>query len=288
MELDRLQGPNLVKGRRIKKHLIERCKYRQQEIQKSLVRYFRNINLPAYSFHDKTYAIIVMLCASLGIRFNESEIHHELIQLDRIWKKYATIPFRDSTTKNMVLNCRELWLGNFSSEDERLRFINDSISNSTDMPKWVESDIIDFDFSSCVELSSVVDDPISLEFHERTWITPPSYKAISWIDNVDPISAALTFLVRYYRFGGRKAAYRMLHPWGHRIRFRHDNDNFYFDRLSRIIDFYWPDAPEFAPCLLKLNNVISRALTGKRPSIDYFIAYRLAEKRKYYVDMFPE
>jgi hypothetical protein len=153
----------------------------------------------------------------------------------------------------------------------------------------LKAPIIDFDFSSCLECSTPEDDPISLKYHERTWISRfQALQGLNWGFKDNGMRAALTFLTRYYRFGGRKAAYRLLHPLGHRIRFRHDNDMFYFERLPGIILKLWPEAAEKIPKIMEFTATVARYLHGIRPGIDYFISGGFDEKRQYYTDMYPQ
>ena len=146
-------------------------------------------------------------------------------------------------------------------------------------PHWLGADLVDFDFASCGEISTPEDDYISLHFHERTWLAAPSYgDRLHWSD--DPPNAeraALTFITRYYRFGGRKAAYRLLHPWEHRVRFRHDGDAFYFERLPDIVRQLSPEVATRYPVLMGVTSAIARTLETGRPGVDQFIAAGLAE-----------
>jgi hypothetical protein len=199
----------------------------------------------------------------------------------------TTVPFRDATTKNMVLAAPELWLGDFDGEEARQAAIIRSFE-ADDIPTWLSSDLIDFDFASCGEVSTPEDDYVSLHFHERTWAHPPmSPHELLWGDDKpDGERAALTFLTRYYRFGGRKAAYRLLHPWGHRVRFRHDGDAFYFQRLPDIVQRLSPEVASQFPSLVEVTKAIARTLEAGRPGVDRFIAAGLGEKRNYFVDMY--
>lgn len=288
VELDRLDEPYYNIGREIKNRIIDRCEQGQRDLQKSLINLSGDMENRIYPAGDKIRAIISILSDALGIVVNMKKIDEELEFIDKIWIPFSTVPFRDATTKNIVLASSKLWLGAFDCEESRRKYLIETLEKGMES-EWLSADLIDFDFSSCIELSTPEDDPVSLRFHERTWIGPPvNLDVLGWNFKVDKKRLAVTYLVRYYRFGGRKAAYRILHPWGHRIRFRHDNDAFYFQRLPAIIIKLWPNAVKRIPNLLEFTDTVGRALYGGRPEIDYFIAEGLAEKRRYYCDMYPE
>jgi hypothetical protein len=260
----------------------------EREIQRSLAL----MDLPASAQHyaagAKTQAIVRVLADLLGIVVSDEAMRGELRLLDEVWAREASVPFRDATTKNMVLAAEDLWLGKFGSEDERSKYIGDVLTRKQE-DKWLQRPLFDFDFASCLTLSTPEDDAVSLKYHERTWLRAPQRASdVAWLRPSDARRAALTFLVRYFRFGGRKAAYRLVHPAGHAVRFRHDNDAFYFERLPGIVTRIWPDAEATIPNLLAFTRTVSRSLEGGRPPIDYFMAAGLAERRLYYVDIYPE
>jgi len=288
VELDKLDPPLSELGQDLKIEILARCERNQIDIQNALIDYPNFSQSQIYPAGKKILSMARLLAEVLGIIVNYDEINKELDLIDEMWQSYAWVPFRDATTKNMVLASPDLWLGGFNGEESRRKYLVDTLLTGT-YDKWFNAPIVDFDFSSCNEKSTPEDDVISLKFHERTWSGLPSNPLeLRWVGTEDPTRAALTFLVRYYRFGGRKAAYRLLHPWGHRIRFRHDDDTFYFQRLPGIITRLWPDSQKKIPAMLEFTSTAARLLANWRPDIDYFIAEGLAEKRRYYVDMYPE
>lgn len=260
VELSQL-GPDLWDtGAAIKEMLLARCEENQREIQAALLSLVSLPGSAPYPAGEKVGRIIRILGDSVGIVLDWSRLQEELKRLDALWKPLATVPFRDATTKNMVLAAPELWLGNFDSEERRRQHMVDSLKRNS-APSWLSAPIVDFDFSSCIDLTTPEDDPISLRFHERTWAGPPAEaSSLCWHTQPDGVRAALTFLVRYYRFGGRKAAYRILHPWGHRIRFRHDNDLFYFMRLNSIMRRLWPEVMGEFACVCAFTEALPHAL----------------------------
>ncbi len=288
VELDRLDGSLSARGQWLKRRLIVRCMRNEREIQRALASMERPASAQRYAAGAKTEAIVRVLADLLGIIVSTEALQSELDLLDNVWAHEASVPFRDATTKNMVLAADDLWLGNFGSEDERTRYISLVLARQEE-DKWLRRPLYDFDFASCLTLSTPEDDPISLKYHERSWLRAPQRASdVSWLGPPDPRRAALTFLVRYFRFGGRKAAYRLIHPSGHAVRFRHDNDAFYFERLPGIVTRIWPASEEAIPNLLAFARTVSRSLEGGRPPIDHFMAAGLAERRLYYVDIYPE
>jgi len=288
-ELDRLQPPLDVVGREIKAEILSRCEDNQKEIQQSLMMWGNGHMLDPYPQH-KISSIIQLLADCLGIEMDKEHLSDEISQLSDILSKGSSVPFRDASTKNMVLASSKLWLGYFTGEDERRKFLHDSIM-SGEYREWVEQPIYDFDFASCINTTTPEDDVVSLRYQERTWSgMPVSAKELVWWGESDARRAAVTFFVRYYRFGGRKAAYRLLHPSGHRIRFRHDNDVFYFERAPSVMTHLWPEASNVFPRLLEFTSIVAKYLQAPVSSFDYFRSQqnKSLQKRRYYVDMFPE
>jgi len=288
VELDQLTPPLDVVGRAIKRRLLTEANARQADIQRALMNFEFGRKSRVYPAGRKVRAIIDILAGCLGMHVDAGQLDKELADFDDRWAKFAYVPFRDATCKNMVLAAEQLWIGNFEGEAERTEYLKGTLSQDG-LPEWVYSPVVDFDFSSCVELSTPEDDPISINFHERTWSGSPDVsRSLNWRYDQNAERAALTFIVRYYRFGGRKAAYRLLHPWGHRVRFRYDSDQFYFARLSSIVRAVWGDIDTRMPYLMEITEQIGRNLGTVRADIDYFIGEGLGDKRTYYVDMYVE
>jgi hypothetical protein len=287
VELDRLPSHLRQHGEEAKMDLLARADENQARIQSALETIPRLTNWRPYPAGMKILRIIEILAPSLDFAFEERGLESELEELNTRWFPMTTVPFRDATTKNMVLAAPDLWLGGFDGEEARHAAIVRSFEADS-VPAWMASELVDFDFASCGEISTPEDDYVSLHFHERTWARPPmSAQELLWGNyEASGERAALTFLTRYYRFGGRKAAYRLLHPWGHRVRFRHDGDAFYFERLPDIVQRLSPEVAERFPLLLEVTKAIARTLEAGRPGVDQFIAAGLAEKRNYFVDMY--
>ena len=82
--------------------------------------------------------------------------------------------------------------------------------------------------------------------------------------------------------------YRLLHSTGHRIRFRYDDDTFYFQKLADVMKALWPEVVDQLPGLLEFTDVLRTHLPLSRADFDYFRALYPSEKRDYYVDLYPE
>jgi hypothetical protein len=287
VELDQVPDELLPVAEEAKKKLLARADTNQQEIQYLLGNADPLDHWRPYAAGSKILAIIQLLAPVLDFAYDGERLRLELAAFDALWGPLTQVPFRDATTKNMVLAAPELWLGEFDGEDARREWLIRSLRDGLE-PDWLSADIIDFDFASCGEISTPEDDYISLHYHERTWRESPAHgESLIW-NGAEPDAerAALTFITRYYRFGGRKAAYRLLHPWGHRVRFRHDRDAFYFERLPDIVGRLSPPLAGHFPVLMDVTSAIARTLDARRPGVDQFIAAGLAEKRNYFVDMY--
>jgi hypothetical protein len=285
VELDSAPTKWLTLSSHIKRQLKSRCEAQQRTIQNALFTLPAVTRKPPYPV-EKVRSIVEILSGCLGIEVNLSAIQEELAWLASVWANFVCVPFRDAAPKNMVLASRELWLGNFASEDDRREYIFRSMERSC-QGQWLEAPVLDYDFCSCVHNTTPEDDVISIKYHERTWGGPPTCaEDVVWDFSPNAMRAAITFLVRYFRFGGRKAAYRLLHGTGHRIRFRHDNDCFYFQRLPSIISALWPECQKHLPGLLEFTEVLRQHLPGEQADIDYFLAATGKDKRDYYVDMY--
>lgn len=287
VELDALKCNYKDKISQIKQILISKCEQRQQQIQKELINW-RSTQLERIAYpHGKLKSIVDILSYCLGIDIQEGVIEDEINAINTYWRTVVKVPFRDATSKNMILNSPKLYMDNFESDEDRSAYLLSSIKNNT-YYDWLEAQIIDIDFSSCVHDTTFEDDVISLKYHERTWGGAlPSAKELLWNGTSDPKRAAITFLVRYFRFGGRKAAYKLIHPSGHRIRFKYDNELFYFSRLPQIMANLWPECMLEYPNMMHFIETASKYLPMQQISTDLFLEYNSGQNRTYYTDVFP-
>lgn len=261
----------------VKNRIIKRCNLRQREIQIALKDWRENEIIKGQTRvkypQDKIKKIVEVLTTCKDIPFPQKDFDNEMHQLIKYWETVVNIPFRDATTKNMVFcdpNFQRIELApNESKTEKNIKHVIDKLDANV---FWETTPIGDFDFSSCVHDTTIEDDFISLHCHERTfdgntYIDP---KDLIWIGTPDPKRAAISFYVRYYRFGGRKAAYRLLNPVNHLVRFHHDNDDFYFKNLNSIMRNLYPSVDKEFPILLRITEDLAKRLGTKRAVEDEF------------------
>ena len=261
----------------VKKKIIDRCNDRQRKIQLALKEWrekeIKNGQIRLKYPQDKIKKIVEVLATCKDIPLRTKEFDKEMVRLINYWETVADIPFRDATTKNMVFcdpNFQRIELEPNESKTEKN--IKQVVAKLNDDVFWETTPIADFDFSSCMHDTTVEDDYISLHCHERTfngntYIDP---KDLIWIGTPDPKRAAISFYVRYYRFGGRKAAYRLLNPVNHLVRFAYDNDDFYFKNLNSIMRNLYPPVDKEFPTLLQITEDLAKHLGTKRAVEDSF------------------
>ena len=271
---------------KIKKELILRCENKQRLIQKEMLEWRKEQEVRNAYPHAKLKTIVYILAACLGIVIDQNAIEREIDDINHYWNDVVSVPFRDATTKNMILDSPRLYMENYSSDEERNAYIYKSIIDKT-YYEWMDAPIIDIDFSSTIHDTTYEDDVVSLKYHERTWSGHyPDVDELLWNGEPDMKRAAITFLIRYFRFGGRKAAYRLIHPKAHRIRFKYDNDLFYFTRLPVIMKNLWPNCVSEYPNLMSFIETTSKYLVTARVTTDLFLEYGNQQAR-FYTDVFP-
>ncbi|WP_230671725.1 hypothetical protein [Rathayibacter sp. Leaf248] len=291
VELDRLDHPSIPQVALARKLLMRRAEEDQRVIQNHLYSMRDELAQRPYPVAQKSSELYLLLGEVLGVSFSRDLLADELARFQEEWQSLCCVPFRDATTKNMLVAAPELWLGAFDGEESRSQYIEQSFrASAPDLPAWVHSPIVNFDFGSCTDLSTPEDDPISLLCHQRTWdgerATP---QELLWLDSIqaDARRTALSFVVRYGRFGGRKAAYRLLNSTAAMVRFRHDDARFYFDRIRSIVEALDSSVTADYPYLFALIDAIGAELAVTHPLVDHFREYSRGDARTYYVDIFP-
>lgn len=289
VELDNLAAMGNDSASDVKSYLMKRCIDRQKKIQQVLYRNTSNLADQIYPVSEKIKSIIRILSEPLSLRVNWKILDKELDTLGKYWGSVSKVPFRDATIKNMVICDSNLWMGNFSSEEERRKKIEYGLKN--DSAQWKLSPIMDFDFTSVCDLTTPEDDPISIMLHERTWQGPIfNPEDLIWIEGEmeDPYRAAVTLITRYFRFGGRKLGYRLIHPRAHCTRFRYDHGEFYFQRLAPLVEKWSKDAANDFKGILKFSSIIDSVITDRLPAVDFFLSKYSGTRREYYLDMYPD
>lgn len=283
----------------IKETLRKKCLERQKSIQNVLIKWANDCGKTDVYPQKKIRNIIEMLSKVMQLEdINFEKLSIELDGIISDFNRIAKIPFRDSTTKNMVIYYPKLYLGNFIDENtdvlsadlKRKDFFIKMIKDGT-YKEILNAPIIDFDFSSCEHLTSIYDDPIGYNCHEIMWSGTLDVEELIW-NGEKSINfgkdIALSFIIRFLRFGGRKMCYHIFHPHAYKYRFKYDNENFYFNNLNKIIIHYWPECEK---CIPEFMNFINKVvLFDKSKIIDNIDEFELEYpscNRKFYLDLFP-
>lgn len=279
--------------------LKAKCLERQKKIQAALIKWAHENSKTAIYPQDKLYNIVNILSEVMEMKnINLQKLQIELKQIITDFEKIATVPFRDSTTKNMVIYLPELYLENYmtgkhdalEADEKRKKVVLEKLlsDNYSDIEN---AQIIDFDFSSCEHLTSVFDDPIGYNCHEILWNGIPNKDKLFWngySENLGGKEIAISFIIRYLRFGGRKMCYHIFHPDAYKYRFKYDNENFYFNNLKNILLHFWPTAETNIPEFIKfIEEVVKFDKNKIIDDIDEFEITYPDCNRKFYLDLFP-
>jgi hypothetical protein len=275
------------RAQRLRDLLVARAERAEREIQLLLATWRPPELGRPYPVQNKLRTVVRVLAEALEIRPEWRTIDAELAELESRWVPSARTPFRDASPKNVVLSAPDLWLGSFASESARSEYIANTIASRRKVG-WISEPLYSIDFASCGELTTPEDDPVSLLFHETTFGTRPlAADALSWAQPADMARAALTFLVRYYRFGGRRACYKTLHKNASAVRYKYEHASFYFGRLGSIILELDRGVFEAFRHLIEFGEEVARKLPFHEPTTDIFAESGLAKPKRYYVDMYP-
>lgn len=278
--------------------LYEKCKYNQIKIQEALIKLAKTSNQSKIYPQQKLIDLVKMLCEIMELDVDVDLYNHDLPYIIEEFNRIATVPFRDSTTKNMVLYYPKLYLENYLAADKDVLVADErrletfiQMLKSGEYKELLKCPIIDFDFSSCQDLTSRYDDPIGYSCHEINWSGIPNARDLVWDNddsNLDGKEIAISFIIRFLRFGGRKMTYHIFHPNAYKFRFKYDDENFYFDHLNEIINHFWPQAKTTIPSFLEfINKVVKYDKTKIIDDIDEFELEYPNCNRKFYVDIFP-
>lgn len=287
-----------VRVKNIRDAVLKKCRGRQIEIQAVLCKWATLKDKITIYPHKKIIDLVEMFCRLMHPNVNLTRLRDELDYIIESFSDAATVPFRDSTTKNMLIYCPKLYLGNYinnyvdvhQADNLRKQVLLDSIINGTYL-QLLEQPIVDFDFSSCMHLTTAYDDPIGFTSHEITFSSIPVERDLVWLGgvNADSQLIAISYIIRYLRFGGRKLTYHIFHSNAYKYRFKYDNENFYFDNLNRIVLHFWPQAEKVIPEFLKFIDEIKSfdKSTLIDNNNDVFESCYPNSNQKYYIDLFP-
>ncbi len=286
----------------IAQKLLYRCEERQKKIQKELYEQFKDSdNISPYP-QNKLTNMIDLFFMCFNLKANKKFV---LEEIDLIYKKFemnAIVPFRDASTKNMILECKDLYLGLLKNDIKQKEMIKKLFDNGKLRSIVEQTEIIDIDFSSCVYYTTPYDDVISFRFHERTahyhkLPKPDNSNDLIWNNDI-PIkvgtekwSMVATFIMRLLRFGGRKFLYRVIDPNHHSVRFKYDSELYYFRKILEIIENYGftESLPETIKLFKEIENISQDRNFPVIPHDDKIVAKKIEEikKRDTYSDVFP-
>lgn len=285
--LDDYEKINPKKALAIKNRIMVLCEQKQSTIQQLLFEWRKHQNFRVPYSSEKIKTAIMILTDCLDIRYSSKKLNREINKLSYFMAENAFVPFRDSTTKNMLLFNENLFLPNFCDETERNRFLIESFDNGS-IFELLSSPIIDFDFCSCINDTTPEDDVISLLFHERTWSgCTPNAINLTWNFKEDSYRAAVTFIIRFLRFGSRKAAYKLLHKNVAEKRFKYDDPCYYFKYLKQFVCSLCPSIVDEFPVVFSIIENVYKNLLTSSVDIDYFQESGLCINETPYIDVFP-
>ncbi|MCX5969134.1 MAG: hypothetical protein NTV57_16180 [Cyanobacteria bacterium] len=240
--------------------VLERSRGRLQRLQRHLQVWQGPAGLHPYPLGRKVAGLVHLLSRLLELPTLEPELRQELRQLSQQWCSWAVLPFRDATSKNVLVLIPEL--DPEQGDPQRLAWLRQQLQ-AWPLLRWQQLPMRDVDFSSLLHSTVPEDDPISLLAHQRTLpYSPFSASALTLLPErhgIEPERAALGLLVRWLRFGGRKLAYRLLHPEACSLRFRHDNSLHYFTTMRSQIRLLDPGLEQRIPRLLERLEAIGLA-----------------------------
>ncbi len=233
-----------------------------------------------YPAKAKLRNVYGILSSLLSLEFNSGD-------LDAIASEYqanATVPFRDATPKNIILDIPELFQKRFKNRGDRLRAVQKLVNNGELENKIDKNNIYHIDFTGCKYLCSELDDWIALKRHQASsWL----FDQEQFDDDRWSTSELCTYFVRFSRFAGRKLAYRLLNDSGHKIRFMLDKESLYFKVLETVCDRLY-EARLINDRTLSRHMISFRKATKIQPKKDFFHQWK---KRTpgfiYYSDIFP-
>ena len=255
----------------LKKKLLARCNVNQENIINELTKLENLSTLPPYPI-SKIKDMLLNLFHSIFMFYPNEEFNLSLDELSADAQKiydrfisYAKVPFRDSTIKNMALNIESLDGIDNIFNDEKKESMKEQIVEFLKHDSFDNYDIIDFDFSSCKNLTTQYDDFVGLNMHESTYNSDTEAAVIDRFAGNEEF--VISLFVRYLRFAGRKRLYRVLNPTFHRVRFRYDNERFYFKKFIYLVDILMPSFKSEYPAIYALFDKLSK-LPYVNPTFD--------------------
>ncbi len=212
------------------------------------------------------------------------EIVDDLARIAAVYENEVAVPFRDATPKNTIVEVPELFQQKFASYAERLDELKKLCLSGALSQLLRKENIYQIDFSGCKFLCPTGDDWIALNEHESTGWLKDSKRPMSPQNNLVWLC---TLFVRFSRFAGRKLAYRLLNYSGYHVRFVHDDEAYYFLKLSNVCQYLRAHQVIQGDQLAELMNNLYR-VSRFEPEKDYLLdLLRCEHQRAYYSDIYP-
>lgn len=219
-----------------------------------------------YPFTLKVSQLLIQLCVVLRLPMPSSD---ELATLEAHWNTFCTVPFRDATPKNIIINAPEVNV--MQPATARHTALTQLLQKP--LAYWEQLAIVDIDYTSTYHLTSPLDDQISYNGHACNMHNNPHFRAL-FEKQHNELERDLALFVRYLRFGGRKLMYLLINPTGYRHRFKYDDPTVYFRALPTLLsDNFKQHYPKLSDTLTQLNHHVAR-FKGVMPSefaTDYFL-----------------
>jgi hypothetical protein len=257
-------------ARQLIDRLLQRSRQRLMRLQHHLDGWQGPAGLHPYPLGRKLAGLVALLSRLLELPELEPALRQELRQISQRWRRWTCLPFRDATSKNVLVLIPALEPQ--KSDGERLTWLRQQLRGQP-LERWEQLPMRELDFSSLLHSTVPEDDPISLLAHQRTLpYGPCTATAFSLLPNRHGVveeRAALALLVRWLRFGGRKMAYRLLHPQAWLQRFRHDDPLPYFRDLRRYGLQLDPALERRYPLLLERLEAIGMAYRRIEPRLGW-------------------
>ena len=270
------QPERLDQARQASRLLLRRSLEQLVLVQRALLRWPPAAQRPAYPLASHTAGLLASVVRLLGLPPLQPAECRELRLLRTRWEEGdALIPFRDATSKNILVAIDGLAPGLGITPAERLA----RLLAWLDRGECDSVRLVDFDFTSVVHRTAPEDDLFSLLAHAgtlpttRTLLTELIPGVQPWPNAVaelvsrihpeirpNPERAARALLVRYLRFGGRKLLYRLINPAAFAVRFRYDDPAFYFARLPAALVQLDPSFATSFPLLLARLRQLAKAI----------------------------
>ena len=184
----------------------------------------------------------------------------------------------------MILECEDLeGYDQIETQEDLLLLIDVLRKKIIEDPDFIVNNrIYDLDFSAILNSVSKYDDYIGLFMHERSYSVQYQQETLRLIDEMNESEKREydeALVVRYLRFGGRKRLYRLIAPSYHKIRFKYDDERFYFRILSSYVEKIVPGFYEQFPSLKALFSILATS-ENKNQSFDLHKFYSLHTNKK--------